>query len=385
MASFYQGRYCPTCKRNVTADKKDLCNKCGSKTNRTTWFAVFRIDGVQKKLSGYKTKRLAEEAYYQYVNDNSSKPVKKPSDMTVGELYEQYKHYVSLHNKTASIKSTDNALRLHVLPIFENTPVKKLTVLEIEKWQEYIIQKGISYEYKSKIYKIFTAMMNYAVKHNYVESNVVSRVGNFKNTDPKKEMLFWTEQEFITFYKSIDDINWRTFFSFLYFTGCRKGEALALNWNDINFTTNEVSITKSINRQGNINGSYEITTPKNRSSYRNILLPTKLVSIMKEYLDYCKDYVGFTMDCFVFGVNEPFSECTIRENMIKYENNAGVKHIRVHDLRHSHASLLINKGQNILIVSKRLGHSDITQTLNTYSHLMPNTQKEIIEALNIEI
>lgn len=63
MASFYQAKYCPTCKRNVTADKKDLCTKCGNKTNRTGWFAVFRINGVQKKLSGYKTKRLAEEAY----------------------------------------------------------------------------------------------------------------------------------------------------------------------------------------------------------------------------------------------------------------------------------------------------------------------------------
>ena len=71
--------------------------------------------------------------------------------------------------------------------------------------------------------------------------------------------------------------------------------------------------------------------------------------------------------------------------MLKYEDLAGVKHIRVHDLRHSHASLLINKGQNILIVSKRLGHSDITQTLNTYSHLMPNTQKDIIAALNIDL
>ena len=64
---------------------------------------------------------------------------------------------------------------------------------------------------------------------------------------------------------------------------------------------------------------------------------------------------------------------------------AGVKRIRVHDIRHSHASLLINKGQNILIVSQRLGHSDVTQTLNTYSHLMPNVQKQIINALDFEM
>lgn len=384
MASFYQGRYCPTCKRNVTADKKDLCTKCGSKTNRTTWAAVFRIDGVQKKLSGFKTKRLAEEAYYQYINDNSAKPVIK-SVMTVNDLFEQYKSYIFINNKPSSVKSSCDALRLYVLPIFGDKEIKKINARDIELWQENIIKRGLTFDYKSKIYKIFTAMLNYAVKHSYVDSNIVSRVGNFKNTDAKKEMLFWTEDEFKTFYRAIDNIHWRTFFSFLYFTGCRKGEALALTWNDIDFITNEVHITKSINRQGNIKGTYEVTTPKNRSSYRNVLMPTKLVSMMREYLDYCKDYDGFTMECFVFGVNEPFGDITIRDNMIKYEEMVGVKHIRVHDLRHSHASLLINKGQNILIVSKRLGHSDITQTLNTYSHLMPNTQREIMEALNIDL
>lgn len=384
MASFYQGRYCPTCKRNVTADKKDLCTKCGTKTNRTTWSAVFRVDGKQKKLSGYKTKRLAEEAYYKYINDNSPKSIKNKV-MTIGELSKQYLHYISLTNKSSSIKSTDAALRLYVLPMFESTPIKKLSLRDIELWQETIINKGLSYDYKSKIYKIFTAMLNYAVKHNYVDFNVVSRIGNFKNTDAKREMLFWTEEEFIKFYRIIDDIHWRTFFSFLYFTGCRKGEALALTWNDINFKTNEVTINKSVNRQGNFDGVYEITTPKNRASYRNVLMPDILVRIMQEYFDYCKDYDGFNMGCFVFGVNEPFGDNTIRDNMLKYEDLAGVKHIRVHDLRHSHASLLINKGQNILIVSKRLGHSDITQTLNTYSHLMPNTQKDIIAALNIDL
>jgi len=93
---------------------------------------------------------------------------------------------------------------------------------------------------------------------------------------------------------------------------------------------------------------------------------------------------GFKDTWFVFGGAEPLSDQTIRRRLDEYAERAGVKKIRVHDLRHSHASLLINKGQNIIIVSKRLGHSDITQTLNTYTHLMPNVQKEIIGALNIE-
>ena len=94
---------------------------------------------------------------------------------------------------------------------------------------------------------------------------------------------------------------------------------------------------------------------------------------------------GFSNNIFVFGGQVPVSDQTLRRRFDSYAQKAGVKKIRIHDLRHSHASLLINKGQNILIVSKRLGHSNITQTLNTYSHLMPNMQLEIVGALNIDI
>lgn len=84
-------------------------------------------------------------------------------------------------------------------------------------------------------------------------------------------------------------------------------------------------------------------------------------------------------------MDKPYCEQTIRRRLEHYAKITNVKYIRIHDLRHSHASLLINKGQNILIVAQRLGHSDVTQTLNTYAHLMPSAQQEIIGALDIKI
>lgn len=174
----------------------------------------------------------------------------------------------------------------------------------------------------------------------------------------------------------------------------------------IDFNNEEVIINKSLNRKQMVKGqkdiesmpviasdmgwhisnsrSYEITTPKNKSSYRKILLPKNLVQMLLSYKQKCKREYGFNDSWFVFGGAEPLSDQTIRRRLNDYADNAGVKKIRVHDLRHSHASLLINKGQNILIVSQRLGHSDITQTLNTYSHLMPSVQKQIIGALNFD-
>lgn len=380
MANYYQWKYCPHCKKNVSTIK-ELCKICKNKTIRGNWYVVFRYKGIQKRLNGFETKRLAEEGYYKFINTNES----KKENITVKNLFEQYKHYISVNLKPSSVKSACDVIRLYVLPTFENEELKNITTLKIEKWQEKIINKGLKFKYKSKIYCGFSAMMNYAVKHNYIDSNVVNRVGNFKNNEPKKEMQFWTEDEFVKFYKVIDNVLWKTFFSFLYFTGTRKGEAIALKWEDIDLKKKIVSITKSINRKGLIDSSFEITTPKNRASYRKILLPDNLVKLLEEYKEWSKKLDSFNEKQFVFYGATPLVEQTIRRKMIEYSLKAGVKEIRVHDLRHSHASLLINKGQNILIVSQRLGHSDITQTLNTYSHLMPNKQKEIIDALNIDL
>ena len=180
-----------------------------------------------------------------------------------------------------------------------------------------------------------------------------------------------------------------------------------MTWNDIDFVRKEVRINKSLNRKQKSQGmkestsiplassdlgwhisasrSYEITTPKNKSSYRNVLMPMNLVKMLWEHQKRCKEEYGYRSDWFVFGGEEPLSDQTIRRRLNEYADKAGVKRIRVHDIRHSHASLLINKGQNILIVSQRLGHSDVTQTLNTYSHLMPNVQKQIINALDFEM
>ncbi len=114
-------------------------------------------------------------------------------------------------------------------------------------------------------------------------------------------------------------------------------------------------------------------------------MPRNLANMVWEHQHRCKQEYGYNNNWFVFGGCEPLSDQTIRRRLNEYADKAGVKRIRVHDLRHSHASLLINKGQNILIVSQRLGHSDVTQTLNTYSHLMPNVQKQIISALDFEM
>ena len=203
------------------------------------------------------------------------------------------------------------------------------------------------------------------------------------------------------------EAEYRYFFSFMYFMGTRKGEALALTWQDVDFANQEVRINKSLNRKQPEKGvavvlatdptpssmgwhkinnrNYEVTTPKNKTSIRRVWMTESVLKILKDLrAESEKDY-DFAETDFVFGGKLPLSDQTVRRKMDEYADKAGVKRIRVHDLRHSHASLVISQGlkiEDIILLSKRLGHRDIKETLNTYSHLFPNAQRRILEAID---
>lgn len=193
----------------------------------------------------------------------------------------------------------------------------------------------------------------------------------------------------------------------MYLMGTRKGEALALTWQDVDFERQEVRINKSLNRKRPQQGedivlaedptpssmgwhilnsrSYEITTPKNITSNRKVWMTELVVKALKELREESEHDYDFAETDFVFGGKLPLSDQTVRRRMDQYADKAGVKRIRVHDLRHSHASLVISKGlkiEDLILLSKRLGHRDVKETLNTYSHLFPNAQKKILESID---
>ena len=168
---------------------------------------------------------------------------------------------------------------------------------------------------------------------------------------------------------------------FLYISGCRRGEALALNWADVNLNNGAVKISKNVAYKVGKNGkSYNITTPKNAGSNRTIYLPSFFLKELKGYKIWQLQKHQDTT--FIFGGGDPLPPTSIERALTKGAEKAGVKRIRIHDLRHSCASFLIHKGVSIVAVSRRLGHSSIEQTLNTYSHMMPDDQTMILNTLN---
>ena len=221
------------------------------------------------------------------------------------------------------------------------------------------------------------------LQHYYdVETDPISGVEPFRNTTPKAEMQVWNEEEFSVFVEHIDSSVYKTFFSFLYMTGCRKGEALALRWKNIDFANKTVRIEKSITRRfdkkKHPDALWLETPPKNIYSVRTIDLPKKLISLLQEH----KQKENGKANDFVFCGSAPFTATTIARNFDLAIEKSDIKKIRIHDLRHSHASYLISKGLDVVAVAKRLGHSDTHETLNTYAHFFAKDREKVIAVLD---
>ena len=259
-----------------------------------------------------------------------------------------------------------------ILPYFKDLPISKIDSLKVREWQTTLINDENHYEqtYLKVIHNQMSAIMNYAVEYYNLPKNPAKKSMGKKQAE---NMQFWTVNEFQTFIKTTeDDMTVNTIFNLFFFSGIREGELLALTLNDFDFDKNTVSITKTYAR---VKGKDIIQPPKTKKSNRVVSLPPDIMNKVKEYSTHIYGYKPKQrLFCYTKG--------NLHRWMTKYCEKSGVKRIRIHDLRHSHASLLVEKNVPIKAISERLGHEDVQTTLNTYSHLYPQKQDEIANLLS---
>ena len=256
-------------------------------------------------------------------------------------------------------------------PYFGNKRVNDITAADIRQWQNELIKIGYSPTYLKTINNQLSAIFNYAVRYYDLKSNPCVKAGSMGKSKAE-EMDFWTGEEFRKFIDSVMNkrLSYMAFMT-LYWTGMRMGELLALNPKDIDLEKRTISITKSYQRLGKKD---VITPPKSK---RVITIPEFLAADIKDYMDSLYD---LQENDRLF----PITKYYLEHEMQRGIKESGVKRIRVHDLRHSHASMLIELGFSPLEIANRLGHEKVETTLNTYAHLYPNKQTKLAERLDSE-
>ena len=356
-----------------------------TKKDKKVWVFYERytdLDGTRKQ---YKSKKFATEIEAKEAERLFHLELDKyrsGSNMTFKELYMAYYEYQKDKVKeTTMLTYTD---RMRYMELLDNVKVDDFNVRYYELWRKKILSyEHLSNRTRNYIYKFLKAIMNFGTKwYGLNFSGVYNKMSNFNDPNEiKKEMQFWTNEEYRQFIAIEDDLMFRTFFKTLYFCGFRHGEIRALNWNDVDLINNEIRINKGLS--DNINGKrFIITSPKTKSSNRTIPLVEELVDELKELKKEAKSYANYSNEWFVFGGELPLTDGRVRDRKNKNCDIAEVKQIRIHDFRHSCASLLINSNADITLVSKYLGHAKIEETLNTYSHMFKNKLDDVMALIN---
>lgn len=338
------------------------------------WLIQYRYtdwQGKRRKSTkrGFATKREAEEWLRNFLITQ-----KADFDMKFEDFWKIYCADMETRLREHTMRTKKYIVELKILPYFGNKRVNDITAADIRQWQNELIKMGYSPTYLKTINNQLSAIFNYAVRYYDLKSNPCAKAGSMGKSKAE-EMDFWTGEEFRKFIDSVMNkrLSYMAFMN-LYWTGMRLGELLALNPKDVDLEKRTISITKSYQRLGKKD---VITPPKTSKSKRVITIPEFLAADIKDYMDSLYD---LQEDDRLF----PITKYYLEHEMQRGIKESGVKRIRVHDLRHSHASMLIELGFSPLEIANRLGHEKVETTLNTYAHLYPNKQTKLAERLDSE-
>lgn len=344
-------------------------------------FRIVTLDGIekQKKLSGYSTKTLAKQAYLEFVTEKcelvKNNPLKKKNpdkqDLLIGDLIRQYMATLGNQNKYSVIYDKNNIFRIFIFPKYEHVPLQKLTKENLALWQDELWNtrnprtgEYYSWKYLTKIRGQFSTFLSWCESRYGIRNNLVD-VQKPKRRQPKKEMQFWTQEQFERFISVVTDDTYHALFTFLFYTGRRKGEIFALTPADVMPTS--IRTNKSLTRKTIDDSTYGITSTKEEK--------IQTVPVCEIVQKEIKCYNGGAP--FYFGGERPLADNTVRRRFLEYTKKAGLPQIRIHDLRHSFVSMIIHLGANLMVVADLIGDT-VEQVSKTYGHLYQEDKLSII-------
>lgn len=366
-----------------------------TKDGRHWYFMCYKKDfnGKNKKYKSkkYLKKAEAEEAERLFLMKKNS-PTHQEFSLVAKDYFEE----LARKRKESTVYTLFRDYERHIKPYFANKEINEIGFQELRYWKETVEKQGYSLNYLNKLYSVFSEILNFAITNYGLENNKLKLLGRFQRKNDEiitneKRIRYITLEQFNKFISYIDEPMWKAFFYFCFYTGARKGEIIALTWNDIDLEKKTIHINKTL--YAKIKGKYgekvSITNTKNAKN-RDVKINKLLSDVLINYKEIVKKYQDFKESWFVFGNTTYLSSTQIDRIKDQAFEKSGIPRITMHEFRHSHVSLLINEyiksGQTdtskfFLMMSERMGHT-IQVMQNTYMHLFPTVQDEIVDLLD---
>ncbi len=331
---------------------------------------------LQKYRSGFATKKEARQEYSKLILTSQEAFAEKKQIVSFKEFIEEvYLPWYKTQVKESTYKNRLSTIQKH-FAYFYKMKTDEIEPIHVQNWQ-----LKLAAQFKPNYVRILHGMLcqafDRAIILRQTTQNPARMIGNVRSKKPKVD--FWTLEEFqkvISLLYKDDYYEHYLFISFwlLFMTGMRIGEAAAVMWSDIDFNLGVIKVTKTLYYKSM--EEYKFAEPKTRASVRDIAIDEDTIRELREWHEVQQKVLE---DCeFVLSYSGvPTSKHTLPRALAKLADLAGVHRIKIHALRHSHASLLISMGENPLIIKDRLGHEKIETTLGTYGHLYPNSHFEV--------
>ena len=365
--------------KSVTKDGKSFFYK----VQYTTGDSEETRTKVSKKYATREEAMQAEHDFLIWIVDYKEVPV----DMTFQELYDKFIEDRKQVCKFTTLATYPNMYKY--LKVFMKIKCVDYDIEHFNKWKKQMAaNKKICLRYKNDILKHWKSVLNFGTRwYDFNFLSVYRKMDKFKDPNGlKKEMKYYTLPEFKKFISGEEDSMWRCYFQTLYYCGLRCGESRGLMWKDIDFNKKLLSVNRQvIDTPKDWDEPYVISDPKTKTSRRVIPICNVLLDAFNIYKNELELKNQYNINNFVFSPSDgttPLRDNHILTRKKKIEKATGSKHIRTHDFRHSCASLLINSGGNVSMVAKYLGHSEVEETLNTYSHMFPSALDDVLNIVN---
>jgi len=344
----------------------------------------------QKSQTIKGTKRDAQRRLREVLLSIEQSSYVKPNKITLGEWLSQWlRDYVSMNTTDRTQESYSYIVEGHLIPSLGKVVLSDLQPQDIQRYYAEKLNKGRTdgkggLSGRSVVYhhRILSKALDYAVKMGVVVRNVANLVEPPRVK--KVTMNTLSTEEVTRFLEAAKETDYYVFFATLLYTGLRRGELLALRWRNLDLIKGNLTVVETAYKLGN--GDYIIKEPKTAHSRRSVTLSTSLIELFRAYRidqELLRIQLGVSLnaDDFVFirPDGSPLNPSAVSLAFRRITHKAGLKDIRIHDLRHTHATLMLQAGVNPKVVSERLGHASISITLDIYSHVLPGMQEAAAE------